>query len=66
MHYTCNKCKYEFYVEIAFHPHPINSFISVGAFGCPICQKALTKSKICPKCGSIDLKESVKKEVFEK
>ena len=61
MHYTCNSCKYEFDVEIISHPHPINSFISVGGFGCPICRKAMARSKVCPKCGSIDLKQSVMK-----
>ncbi|MBR4495998.1 MAG: hypothetical protein IKP12_02575 [Acholeplasmatales bacterium] len=61
MHYTCTKCKYEFDVEIVSHPHPINSFISVGGFGCPICRKAMARSKVCPKCGSIDLKQSVMK-----
>ncbi len=66
MHYICNKCEYEFDVEIIAHPHPINSFISVGAFGCPICRKAMVKSKICPKCGSSDLTQILKKKEEKK
>lgn len=62
MYYRCNKCKYIFEVVLPVHPHPINSFISVSGFGCPICLKANAKEKICPNCGSNDLKMSVRKE----
>lgn len=62
MNYICNNCKYEFDFKIEPHPHPINSFISVGAYGCPICLKAMTRKKVCPKCGSTDLKEFINKE----
>ncbi len=59
MHYTCKKCSYEFDVIIQPHPHPINSFISVGAYGCPVCRALQAKSKVCPKCGSTDLISSL-------
>jgi len=62
MHYSCKKCQYEFDIEIVNHPHPINSFLNVGGFGCPICLKAAARTKMCPKCGSIDLIQSLKKE----
>ena len=55
MHYKCKKCNYEFEVFLQPHPHNNLSFINVGAYGCPICLKAQAKAKVCPKCGSVDL-----------
>ncbi len=66
MHYKCRKCNYEFDVEIKEHPHPINSFITVGAFGCPICRNAQLKAKTCPNCGSIEVSQSIVLEEEEK
>ncbi len=62
MHYICNDCKNEFDFDIIYHEHQINNFLSIKNYGCPICNKALTKNKICPKCGSNNLKEYLKKE----
>jgi len=59
MHYQCKKCNYEFDVEIQEHPHPMNSFIKFGVFGCPGCRQAMARAQVCPKCGSIELKQSL-------
>ena len=53
MKYTCNNCKYIFYVEQHLH----TNFINIS--GCPICKAQLAKKKICPKCKSSDLTESL-------
>jgi hypothetical protein len=57
MHYKCKKCNYEFDVFITPHPHQGLSFLQVG--GCPTCAKANAMSKVCPKCGSLDLEQSI-------
>lgn len=59
MHYTCRKCNYEFEVNIAPHPHNITSIFQLGPKGCPVCLKASAMSKICPKCGSLDLTQTI-------
>lgn len=56
MHYICKNCKYEFDVTPITHPHT-GLFVPMG---CPICIKAAAMSKVCPKCGSKDLIESLK------
>ena len=66
MHYKCKKCNYEFDIFITPHPHPINSFITVVAYGCPVCMKAQARSKVCPQCGSTDLAQSVETITKEK
>ena len=59
MHYKCNKCDYEFDVFIHPHPHSSLSLITVGVFGCPVCRKASAQAKVCPKCGSTDLTQTL-------
>lgn len=62
MHYKCKKCDYEFDVMPApAHPHT-GLFVPMG---CPICLKASAMSKVCPKCGSIDLEQTLKKKNIE-
>ena len=58
MHYKCKKCNYEFDVTIVEHPHTM-AFLTVGVYGCPICRKAEAQSKVCPKCQSTDLEQSL-------
>ena len=56
MHYKCLKCNYEFDVNPPM-PHPHNgSFLQIG---CPICLKANAMSKVCPKCGSTNLEQTL-------
>ncbi len=62
MHYKCKRCNYEFDVSIIAHPHQGTSFLSLGVKGCPICAKANAKSKVCPKCMSMDLIQSIGKK----
>lgn len=61
MHYKCKNCSYEFDVYNPPHPHQ-GMFIT--PIGCPVCQRAQAMSKVCPKCGSIRLEQSltIKKE----
>lgn len=66
MNYKCLDCNYEFKVVIQQHPHPINNFISVSSFGCPICLKAQAKAKICPNCSSTNVIQFIEKEGKEK
>ena len=64
MHYKCKKCNYEFDVIVQPHPHQGNSFLSIGGFGgCPVCAKAQAMSKVCPKCGSLDLIQSLTNKI---
>jgi len=58
MHYKCKNCNYEFDVFVKPHPHNFG-FINVGLKGCPTCQRAAAMSKVCPKCGSTDLVQSL-------
>ena len=60
MHYKCKKCNYEF--DVFLNPHPHNASMFVSMRGCPICAKAQAMSKVCPKCGSKDLEQSIVKK----
>lgn len=62
MHYKCRKCNYEFDLYQSPHPHQGMSF---GPMGCPVCAKVQSMTKICPKCGSIGLEQSLKKVKFK-
>ncbi len=59
MHYKCNKCNYEFDVFMQPHPHQSMSFLNIQTGGCPVCARAQAMSKVCPKCGSIDLNQTL-------
>lgn len=54
MFYKCSDCSYEFEVKIPEHPHNMYSRISVGAYGCPVCLKAASSPRVCPKCNSVN------------
>jgi primosomal protein N' len=56
MHYTCLDCNYEFDAYPIAHTHQ-GLFVQMG---CPICLKAQAQKKVCPKCGSINLKQTLK------
>lgn len=62
MHYKCKKCDYEFDVQTTPHPHDGMLFLPMG---CPVCLKQQAMKKICPKCGSIDLIQSLYKKEEE-
>ena len=56
MRYKCKKCDYEFNIYPPVEHSHSGMFIQVG---CPICLKVLAMPKVCPKCGSKDLEESL-------
>ncbi len=55
MHYICNDCNYEFDSYITAHPHT-NLMVGIG---CPICRSQMYMKKVCPKCKSTNLKETI-------
>ena len=57
MHYKCKKCNYEFDVYLNPHSHNNQGFVKI--MGCPICAKANAMSKVCPKCGSKELTQTI-------
>jgi transposase-like protein len=61
MHYKCKKCDYEFDVFTTPHPH---QGMFIGPIGCPVCARAQAMSKVCQKCGSVQLEQTlaIKKE----
>lgn len=54
MFYKCKECGNEFEIVVAEHPHNMYSRIQYAALGCPICLKAASSPKTCPKCNSIN------------
>lgn len=57
MHYKCKDCGYEF--DVFTQPHPHQQGLFLGLSGCPVCAKAQAMSKVCPKCGSLSLEQSL-------
>lgn len=57
MHYKCKNCKYEF--DVFTTPHPHTGKLGFSLSGCPICAKAAVMKKVCPKCSSTDLEQSI-------